>query len=397
VATGRGLDTLALQALVDERGILLPEEAAAARLVDRVAHFDRVLDDLEAISGARGGGGSTEDRADGGDRLARLPQVTLRDYAVIAAARTMVIGASQAVAVVYAEGDIVSGEGGTGTVAGDALARELRRLRADRRVKAVVLRVNSPGGSAIASETIQRELALLHADRPLVVSMGSLAASGGYWISTASSRIFAHPNTVTGSIGVFSLIPNLQGLANRNGVTFDTVKTGRYADLFTLARPRTAAELAVLQRATDAVYDGFLARVASARNLPLDSVRAIAEGRVWAGTDAQRLGLVDSLGGLEDAIRSAASLAGLTGDYEVRELPRRKGAAELLTELIERPAPPVAARVGAGVRERLEALVPGDAPAGRLLRDVAGELDLLLGFDDPRGAYARLPFLLRIN
>jgi protease-4 len=309
----------------------------------------------------------------------------------------MVIGASQAVAIVYAEGDIVSGEGGSGVVPGDALARELRRLRTDDKVKAVVLRVNSPGGSALASETILRELSLLKATRPVVVSMGSLAASGGYWISTAASRVYAHPNTITGSIGVFSLIPNLKGLANRNGVTFDTVKTGRYADLFTLARPRTAGELEVLQRMTDAVYDAFLERVARARALPIDSVRAIAEGRVWSGADAMRIGLVDSIGGLADAVRGAAALAGLTGDYEVRELPRRKGAAEQLGELFDRKAPPVAATLDAARSARLDALLPGSAPGRALVRDLLRDLDVLLAYDDPRATYARLPFVLRLQ
>jgi protease-4 len=426
VGESRGIDTVALQALVDTRGILLAEEARAERLVDRVAYFDAVLDDLEAISAGRSpdSGRVLEPSADAPDSAAtptadtsgrvvaradratvvtatgdqpRLPQVTLREYARIAHARSMVIGASQAVAIVYAEGDIVSGEGGSGVVPGDALARELRRLRTDDKVKAVVLRVNSPGGSALASETILRELSLLKATRPVVVSMGSLAASGGYWISTAASRVYAHPNTITGSIGVFSLIPNLKGLANRNGVTFDTVKTGRYADLFTLARPRTAGELEVLQRMTDAVYDAFLERVARARALPIDSVRAIAEGRVWSGADAMRIGLVDSIGGLADAVRGAAALAGLTGDYEVRELPRRKGAAEQLGELFDRKAPPVAATLDAARSARLDALLPGSAPGRALVRDLLRDLDVLLAYDDPRATYARLPFVLRLQ
>jgi protease-4 len=298
---------------------------------------------------------------------------------------------------VYAEGDIVDGEGGDGTIGGSSLARELRRVRNDAKVKAVVLRVNSPGGSAIASEQIQRELTLIRKQKPIVVSMGTVAASGGYWISTAAARVFAEPNTITGSIGVFSLVPNIKTLANRNGVTFDTVKTGRYADLFSIARPRTDAELAVLQRGTDAVYEAFIARVATARRLTPDSVRTIAEGRVWSGEDAIRIGLVDSIGGLDMALKSAASLAKITGDYDVREYPRVKSATEKLTELLEHKPTPVAAAIGAATNPGATALLSGRGQASSLARDITRELDVLLRFNDPRGVYARMPYVLRIR
>jgi protease-4 len=261
----------------------------------------------------------------------------------------------------------------------------------------VVLRVNSPGGSAIASEQIQRELTLIRKQKPIVVSMGTVAASGGYWISTAAARVFAQPNTITGSIGVFSLVPNIKVLANRNGVTFDTVKTGRYADLFSIARPRSEAELAVLQRGTDAVYEAFLARVSTARSLSTDSVRTIAEGRVWSGEDAMRIGLVDSIGGLDAALKSAASLAKITGDYDVREYPRVKSATEKLTELLEHKPTPVAATIGAATNPGASALLSGRGPASALARDLTRELDVLLRYNDPRGVYARMPFVLRIR
>lgn len=401
IASSRRLDTLALQTLVDEQGIILPEEARTAGLVDRVAYFDVVLQDLEQMSGRSREPSQTATSAKDSARAAdlamlldrpSLPQITLEAYAPLAAAKERIYSASQIVAVVYAEGDIVDGEGGDGLIGGDALARELRKLRRNGKVKAIVLRVNSPGGSAIASERIQRELSLIAATKPVVVSMGSVAASGGYWISTAAARVFAEPSTITGSIGVFSLIPNIQQLANRNGLTFDTVKTGRYADLFTLSRPRTAAELAVLQRGTDAVYNAFIARVATARKLSADSVRAIAEGRVWSGEQARRLGLVDSLGSLDAALKSAASLAKITGDYDVHEFPRQKNATERLTELLEDKPAPAAARAEAAV-----ALVTGRGAAGTLARDITRELQVLLSYEDPRGVYARLPYILRIQ
>ena len=397
IAESRGVDTVALQTLVDAEGILLPDAARTAKLVDRVAYFDVVLGDLEKLAGKSGGAKSAKDSARAAELAAiieqpSLPQITLDAYAPIAGAKERIIGGSQAIAVVYAEGDIVDGEGGDGQIGGTSLSRDLRKLRGNASIKAVVLRVNSPGGSAIASEQIQRELTLIAAKKPLVVSMGTVAASGGYWISTAGRRIFAEPNTITGSIGVFALVPNIKELAARQGVTFDTVKTGRYADLFTLARPRSEAELAVLQRGTDAVYDAFIARVAKARALSPDSVRQIAEGRVWSGVQARRIGLVDSLGGLDVAVKSAASLAKLTGDYEVREYPHVKSTTEMITELLEDKPVPVAARTDAALQQ-----LGARGPAAELTRDVTRELAVLLTYNDPRGVYARMPYILRVR
>lgn len=417
VAATRKIDTTALQQLVDREGIVHPASALAAGLVDRVAYFDVVIDDLKALSKstaetklitskeARKAEAETVETAAAPKKsdstkistaipaslaalMPALPQIDLSDYAPIAATRAQSMVTRQFIAVVYAEGDIVDGEGGPNMIGGDALARELRRVRSDKEVGAVVLRVNSPGGSAIASETIQRELALIKQDKPLVVSMGTVAASGGYWISTAASRVFAEPNTITGSIGVFSLVPNVKALANKHGVTFDTVKTGKYADLFTLMRPRTPDEMAVLQRSTDVIYDAFIDRVAKARNLSPDSVRVIAEGRVWSGEDAVQIGLVDSLGNLDAAIKSAADMARIVGDYGIRELPRGKSATEVFMELFERKAPPVA---------RLSSALTGRDPVSAMARDILNELDALLSFNDPRNVYARMPFLLRVR
>ena len=401
ISESRGVDTTTLQRIVDTQGIILPADAKAARLVDRVAYFDEVLTDLQRI--ARVGPSdvdsakrsATKPESKPASRVAdlldtpKLPQVSLEDYARIAVTRSRIIGASQAIAVLYAEGDIVDGESGNGTIGGDALARELRKIRGDSKVKAIVLRVNSPGGSAIASERIGRELALIARTRPVVVSMGTVAASGGYWISTAAQRVFAQPNTITGSIGVFSIVPNLKGIAARNGITFDTVKTGRYADLLSLSRPRSPDEMAILQRGTDAVYDAFIDRVHTARKLTTDSIRVIAEGRVWSGIEAMRIGLVDSIGGLDAAIKSAASLARITGDYDVREYPRAKTAMEAFSELLDRKPAPVA---------RLSAeLLAGAGPAQQLLRGIVREFELLTSYNDPRGTYARMPFILRIR
>ncbi len=394
IGASRGIDTVALQQLVDSAGIIEPALARTSKLVDRVAYFDAVLTDLEKMTGTADTTKAARKTSEMDELLGRpsLPQISLQQYASIAAAKDHDFTASQAVAVVYAEGDIVDGEGGSGSIGGDALARELRKLRRDDKVKAVVLRVNSPGGSAVASETMHRELTLLGAKKPLVVSMGSLAASGGYWISTAGQRIYAEPNTITGSIGVFSIVPNVQALANKHGVTFDTVKTGRYADLFTLSRPRTPAEMAVLQRGTDIVYKAFLDRVAAARTLSVDSVANIAEGRVWSGVQAQRIGLVDSLGGLDAAVAGAAKLAKITGSYDVREYPRTKSTRERLAEYFEDKPAPVASRAAQTVET-----LGLRGPAAQLARDITRELAVLLSYNDPRGAYARLPYILRVH
>lgn len=424
IAQTRHIDTVAFQQLVDREGIVQPQMALDAGLVDRVAYFDVLLADLNALAKSSTGrkvvtskeaaaaiaetvstSTSTIALADSAAPkpltkqvtvpaslaalLPTLPQISLSAYAPIVAARGQSVGARQYVAIVYAEGDIVDGEGGPNMIGGDALSRELRKLRADNDIGAVVLRVNSPGGSAIASETIQRELALIKQDKPVVVSMGTVAASGGYWITTAASRVFAEPNTITGSIGVFSVIPNIKELANDHGVTFDTVKTGKYADLYTVMRPRTADEMAVLQRSTDAIYNAFIERVASARQLSTDSVRVIAEGRVWSGEDAVQIGLVDSLGNLDDAIKSAATLGRIVGEYGIRELPRARSATEVLMEMFDRKSPPVA---------QLSAeLLTGRDPVSSITRDMIREVELLLRFNDPRNAYARMPYLLRIR
>ena len=435
IAATRKIDTVAFQQLVDREGILQPEVARASGLIDRVAYFDVVLADLQALSKSSSrkkvmtsketakalsetatvaaavpvkadSAGQIVATADSSKSVAKkasadmpaslsaqlpsLPQIDLAAYAPIAAARAQTIGFKQSIAVVYAEGDIVDGEGGPNMIGGDALARELRKVRADNDISAVVLRVNSPGGSAIASETIQRELALIKQQKPLVVSMGTVAASGGYWIATAATRVFAEPNTITGSIGVFSLIPNIKTVASEHGITFDTVKTGKYADLYTLMRPRTADEMAILQRSTDAIYNAFITRVANARHLTTDSVRVIAEGRVWSGEDAMQIGLVDSLGNLDAAIKSAAALARMVGDYGVRELPRGKSATEALMEMFDRKAPPVASISSIGI-------LAGRDPLRSMAREMIHELDALLTYNDPRNVYARMPYLLRIR
>jgi protease-4 len=261
-------------------------------------------------------------------------------------------------------------------VGGTKFARELRRLRQDSDVKAIVLRVNSPGGSASASEAIQREIRLARETKPVIVSMGSYAASGGYWISAYGDRIFAEPNTITGSIGVFGIMFDVQKLANGLGFTFDTVKTGRFADTLSITRPKTEQELAIFQRMVDWTYEQFITKVAEGRKLDRKVVEEIGQGRVWSGREAVKLGLVDEIGGLEAAVRYAAQKAGLGENPTVSEYPRKKELAEAISELLQK-APPLDLRESSLVAQ----------VANRFARELA----TLRAFNDPRGVYVRLP------
>jgi len=235
------------------------------------------------------------------------------------------------IAVVYAVGEIGPGEGGDDMIGSERISRELRKVRRDDKVKGVVFRINSPGGSALASDVIWREVDLLRKEKPVIVSMGDVAASGGYYIAAAADSIFAQPNTITGSIGVFGVIPNMQGLMNdKLGITFDEVKTGKYADfLSNVDRPLTADERNILQMEVNRIYDTFIQRVADGRHLSKGQVDSIGQGRVWSGEQALANGLVDRLGSLDDAIAAAARKAGLE-DYRLVTYPAIKNPLESL-------------------------------------------------------------------
>ncbi|MBL0911600.1 MAG: signal peptide peptidase SppA [Bacteroidia bacterium] len=225
------------------------------------------------------------------------------------------------IAVVFAEGEIVYGKGDNETIGNESLCKQLQKAREDDKVKAVVLRVNSPGGSALASEIIWREVEITKAKKPVIVSMGNLAASGGYYISCGANKIYADPGTLTGSIGVFGMLYNAQGLLNdKLGILTDTVKTNRYSDFFSFARNMEDAEKTYLNRSVNDIYQLFLKRVSDGRKMSVANVDSIAQGRVWAGRDALGLGLVDELGTLQDAIAAAAKEVNVT-DYSIMTLP----------------------------------------------------------------------------
>lgn len=372
VAVSRKIPPAQLQALVDKEGLIGVQTAKAGGLVTDLAYEADALDKLRQLTGT-----TAKDKP--------FQQVSLAQYAPEAqAAAAKKQQGKDKIAVVYAEGVIIGGEGypnSQGLVAGEAFARMLRKVQQRKDVKAVVLRVNSPGGSAEASDAILDELRRFKSDRPVIVSMGTVAASGGYFISMAARRILAEPSTITGSIGVFGLGLNLKKLANDHGITFDAIQTGALADLGTLSRPMRAEERAVLQNLIDYFYDGFVQRVARCRNLTTNRVDEIAQGRVWSGADALKIGLVDELGGLDQAIAVAAKDAKLGVNYSVVEFPEKKSLLEGLAEALSGEKPP---------------LVKHDL-GSRVAAKVMENWRWLSSFDDPHGIYARLPFELELN
>ncbi len=228
--------------------------------------------------------------------------------------------ASDQVAILYAEGSIVSGNEAT-DINDKYLIKEIEKLQENDDIKAVVFRVNSPGGSAYASEQIWKAIENLKAVKPVVVSMGDYAASGGYYIASGATKIFAQPTTLTGSIGIFGMFPNVQGLTNKVGLTFDNVKTNKFSDYGDITRPMTDQEKAILQQYIERGYKLFLKRCSEGRKISLETLEGIAEGRVWTGKQALNIGLVDAIGGIDDAIKEAATLASLS-DYSVRDYPK---------------------------------------------------------------------------
>lgn len=377
IGPSRSLTPKQIQATVDHEGLIRADIAKKDHFVDRVAYRDEIYDMLKEKTGR------------GAKSKRPFKQVALDDYAksvrdVAEAPRSALDNSSSPkIAIVYAEGDIVDGEGQSDEIGGSRFSRELRRLRLDNSVKAVVLRVNSPGGSASASEVIQREVRLMKQVKPIIVSMGSYAASGGYWISTYGDRIFAEPTTITGSIGVFGIQFDIQQLAANVGVTFDRVKTGKFADALTISRPKTPEELAILQNAVDWIYNQFITKVSESRKLPRAKVEEIAQGRVWSGAEGKKLGLVDEIGGLDAAIAYAARKANLGTKYELYEYPRRKELLEVLQDYFENRRP-----------SRADA---ASTLAGMVAQRVGEQLKTLQSFNDPRGVYARLPLTLSIR
>lgn len=313
VAEARGIDKAALNRLADTQPMMLPEDALKAKLVDGIIYQDQMEDVFTELGVER-------------NLLGEYEYISLGDYTSTITAPLPT--AQPKVGIVYADGDIVDGEEEMpdGHIYGKTLAETIAKARKDESIKAVVLRVNSPGGSALASDVIWREVELLKAQKPVVVSMGDYAASGGYYISAPADAILCNRTTLTGSIGVFGMFMEGGNLFSRRlGLSFDSVKTNTSSDmgsglLGVAIRRNTPAESRMIMRSIDKVYGAFTGKVAAGRNLELKRVLEIAEGRVWCGADAVKIGLSDGFGGLKSAIALAADRAGIADGFQTEEV-----------------------------------------------------------------------------
>lgn len=301
-----GKDTAAIHQLAATGAVQFPEDALRYKLIDGLLYWDEVEDKMRTKTG------TGQDQA--------LSYIKMEEYAYTTRNKHKI--SDKKIAVLFAEGDISDGETEDNyAIASANMTEQLRRLRKNDRIKAVVIRVNSPGGSALASEVILREVQLLRKEKPVIISMGDVAASGGYYISCQADSIFALPNTITGSIGVFTMLFNAENLLkNKLGVTFDEVKNAPYADFPTTTRALTADESNRMQASVDTIYAKFKQRVATGRNMTVAMVDSIGQGRVWTGADALKIGLIDGLGDLDRAIQSAAHKAGIR-DYSIVTYP----------------------------------------------------------------------------
>ncbi|GAB2588406.1 signal peptide peptidase SppA [Spirosoma areae] len=319
VAQSRGLRVDSLKRYADKLTIQTPEDALRTKLITNVGHQD----ELETLIRKQLG---IEEKK-------KINYVTLGKYVDAEKKDSDESGSgSNRIAVIIASGDINSGKSGDNSIGSETIVDELRKARLDDKVKAIVLRVNSGGGSALASDVMYREVELAKKAKPVIGSMSDYAASGGYYMLMGCNKIVAQPNTITGSIGVFALLFNTEGFfKDKLGVTYDRVKTNENADFPTATHEMTPFQKQVIQRSTERIYAEFTGKAAAGRKLPVDSIRAIAGGRVWTGTQGKAIGLVDQLGGLDDAINLAAQTAKLKeGDYKLRYQPRKKEFFEQL-------------------------------------------------------------------
>jgi len=310
IAKVRGIGVAELKKVQDNLLVRDPEDAKKYKLITDVGYYDEAVAYMKDKMGV--------EEAD------KLELVKLEKYKK-AKGNAEVSTSKNRIAVIYAEGDLVDGEGDDDNIGGQRFAEAIRDARLDEDVKAVVLRISSPGGSALASDVIWREVMLTKKKKPVIASMSDVAASGGYYMAMGCDTIVAHPNTITGSIGVFSIVPNISGfLNNKLGITVDHVGTGKFSDMPTITRPMTEVERQIMQNQINRIYEAFTSKAAQGRNLPQDKLKEYASGRVWSGIEAKERNLVDVFGGLETAIEIAAAKAGLGDDYRLKELPRRK-------------------------------------------------------------------------
>jgi protease-4 len=371
VAAARRIAPARLKVISDSMLVHDAPDALRLKLVTKLGYFDEVQDYLR---------GKLKVEKDKKPSLVSLSEYQKAGDADEKDGKT----SGNRLAVIYAEGDIVTGKGTAENIGSTKFAEAIRKARLDKKVKAVVLRINSPGGSSLASDIIYREVLLTKKVKPIIASMSDVAASGGYYIAMACDTIVAHPNSITGSIGVFGVLPNVQKLlSDKLGITVDRVTTGKFSDLPTITRPLSDFERRTLQREVDKIYADFTTKAATGRKMPVERLRRLASGRVWSGLEAKQNGLVDVLGSYEDALKIAATRAGLKADdYRVQRLPARKTEwySALLSAFSEDGDE---ARARAALKAELGPLYPAYAQYQQLLH--------------MRGVQARLPYELELK
>ncbi|MBP6977609.1 MAG: signal peptide peptidase SppA [Bacteroidales bacterium] len=364
IATARNLPVSELNRIATELDALKkPELAVEKKLIDGLLYKDEFMAEIRKALDIK------EEK--------KIPSITLNKYMDYEPHKKQKVFQKNKIAVIYALGGISGGEGDDYAIGSERLSKTIREARLDTNVRAIVLRVNSPGGDALASDVILRELMLAKFKKPVVASYGDVAASGGYWISCMADKIVAHENTITGSIGVFGFVPNMEGLfTNKLGLTFDQVETNANAEFMAINRPMTEKEKEVLQYEVDDIYATFLAYVAEARNIPVERVDSIAQGRVWSGVDAKRIGLIDEFGGLDDAIQLASEMAEIT-NYKVVSLPKQKDPfQQIMDELM-----------GKDPETRIQKEIGDFYPYYRIWKEIS----------TMKGVQARLPYELQIQ
>ncbi|MFC4095069.1 signal peptide peptidase SppA [Euzebyella saccharophila] len=365
ISEGRNISQENLNIIADTLGGRSPEIALKSGLIDAIAFYDQYEQKLKKALGV------TADK--------ELNVVHLSDYVIRSNKKTLKKGKNK-VAVVFAQGEILYGEGGPDVIGQGIINEAIIKAREDEDVKAIVLRVNSPGGSALTSDIIWREVELTKQVKPVVVSMGNVAASGGYYIAAGADKIFAEPTTITGSIGVFGTIPNMAGLAEDIGINAEQVGTNKNSVEYSLFEPLDEGFKAVVQEGIESTYKTFLQRVAQGRGISMAEADSLAQGRVWSGVDAQRLGLVDELGNLEAAIAEAAEMAELE-EYGIKKFPKYKSGLERFMEDL------------GGASAKLKAKIIEDeigTEAYSILKEVNQAMN-------QKGIQARMPFVLDIK
>ena len=364
IGRSRGLSLEELELISDEMKVRRAEDAVTNKIVDELAYQDQVFDMMRENLGLE-----SDDK---------IKFINLNKYRK--ANKSSAGDRSNRIAVIVAQGEIISGEGDQTSIGSDTFAEEIRKARLDDKVKAIVLRVNSPGGSALASDVIWREVELAGQTKPIIASMGDLAASGGYYIAMACDTIIAEPTTITGSIGIFGMIPNMQEFFNdKLGITTEAVETGELSNLLKVSKPLTEYEKSIIQNAVEEGYETFTSKAAKGRNMSIEDLKAVASGRVWSGVEAKERGLVDILGSMDDAIVLAASKAGLNEreDYQVKYFPKQKN---FLQELVGKLEGDMEAKA---LQQQLGPLFP--------------YVNQIRKINNYKGVQARMPFELEIH